>query len=371
MRAPIAAAGCVVALTLAGATGCGGQRARSASTKPSAVAAKAALRLSLAQQVGQLLIVSFASPTLPAYAKRILREGSAAGVILFDYNLGSRAQARALTDAVQRAAGGSAIVCADQEGGPARALPWAAPSAAPGDQTTTAVAATEATRAARELRAAGVNVDLAPLADVARAGSIVRGRAFPGGPSQVAALVRAAVRAYARGRVGATAKHFPGLGDATRNTDDQPVTLELDPPALLRGLVPFRAAIDAGVPLVMASHALYPSFDAKDIASQSREILDGVLRRRLRFGGVVITDSMEARAVLARTSVDEAALRSVQAGADLVLMTGPGSWRPVYRRLLAEAHRSAAFRRRVADGAARVLALKRRLGLTAPAPVGR
>jgi beta-N-acetylhexosaminidase len=96
-------------------------------------------------------------------------------------------------------------------------------------------------------------------------------------------------------------------------------------------------------------------------------VLDGILRRELRFTGVVMTDSIEAVAVRRRSSVQTAAVRSVTAGADIVLMTGPGSLRLIYPRLLAEARRSPAFRRRVRAAAARVLELKRKLGLPAPA----
>jgi beta-glucosidase-like glycosyl hydrolase len=97
----------------------------------------------------------------------------------------------------------------------------------------------------------------------------------------------------------------------------------------------------------MVSHARYPALDPDHIASQSRAIVTGLLRRRLGFRGAVITDSLEARAVLARTSVATAAVQSLRAGADLVLLTGPGSYPHVYRRLLREARRSPAFRARL------------------------
>jgi len=198
----------------------------------------------------------------------------------------------------------------------------------------------------------------------------MRGRAFPGGAEQVAALTAAAVRGYRGTRVAATVKHFPGLGAAAENTDDAPVTLVRTPQQLLgEDLPPFRAAIGARVPLVMASHALYPSLDGDAIASQSRYVLQRLLRERLGFRGVVVTDSIEARAVTERGGPAEAAVRSVRAGADLVLTTGAGSHLRVLRAIIAEARRSPAFRDRVAESAARVLALKRDLGLRAP-PAG-
>src|SRR6185436_20413272 len=111
----------------------------------------------------------------------------------------------------------------------------------------------------------------------------------------------------------------------------------------------FRAGVDAGAPLVMASHALYPALDRDHIASQSPKILGPLLRDELGFDGVVITDSMEADAVTSRSSVEVAAERSLMAGADLILMTGQGSWIRVFPRLLERARRSPALRARIAE----------------------
>jgi beta-N-acetylhexosaminidase len=339
-----------------------------AAAHPRAAAVGAAKKLSLARQAGQLVVMRFNGPGPPAYVSRALRAGRAAGVILFKDNIASRAALPKLVRTLQRAAGGSALVSTDQEGGAIRNLPWAAPAASQSAATTPERATADARAAARDLRAAGVNVNLAPVGDVATsAGSVMRGRAFPGDAQQVAALTAAAVRGYRGTHVAATVKHFPGLGAATENTDDAPVSLTRTPAQLLgEDLPPFRAAIAAHVPLMMASHALYPSLDATAIASQSRYVLQRLLRERLGFGGVVVTDSLEARAVTERAGPAVAAVRSVRAGADLILTTGAGSHLQVLRAIIAEARRSPAFRRRVAESAARVIALKRDLGLAAP-----
>jgi beta-N-acetylhexosaminidase len=115
----------------------------------------------------------------------------------------------------------------------------------------------------------------------------------------------------------------------------------------------------------MASHALYPAYDRERIASQSPVLLTGLLRGRMGFRGVIVTDSLEAQAVLDRSGVAAAARRSIEAGADLVLMTGSASWNEVFPALLREARRSPRFRRTVERSAARVSALKRALGLSA------
>ena len=317
----------------------------------------AAKGLPLRKQVGQLLVSSFDGTTVPAYVARRLRAGETAGVILFGKNASSADGLRRLTRSLQRSAGGGALVAVDQEGGDIRSVPFAGPQAGQAAQGTPAQVRSGDAQAGRELRRLGVNVNLAPGADVPTSpGTALAGRSFQG---QTSAKVRAAVRGYREGGVGATAKHFPGLGAAGANTDDASVTVDSVE------LGPFEAAIAERVPLVMASHALYPGYDRKRIASQSAPILENLLRGRLRFRGAVITDSLEAQAVLDRSDIATAARRSVEAGADLVLLTGSASWNSVFPALLREARRSPAFRRRVAQSAARVLALKRALRLRA------
>ena len=343
-------------------------------------------RMPLAQQVGQLLVVSFDGTRAPGYALAALREHRVAGAILFGGNAPSAASVRALTAQLQRAAGtpqggpasaghvaGSgtpgapAIVCLDQEGGAIRTLRFAPSAVGQAGQPTPVAAARAATATARALRGVGVNVALGPVADVAAgtSGSVMASRAYPGDAARVAASVRAAVAAYRRAGVLPVVKHFPGLGGATTNTDQAAARVGRTRAQLAADLQPFRAALAAGAPLVMLGHARYPALDARHVASQSHAIATGLLRGELGFDGVEMTDSLEAHAALATTDGDvgAAAVRSLQAGADLLLMTGPGSFPLVRDAVIAQARRSPGFRARVLDGAARVLALRRGLPL--------
>ena len=342
------------------------ERQKPVTPAPRAVAA--ARGLSLSRQVGQLVIMRFDGTGPPAYVPRALRAGRAAGVILFRANIASRSALRGVVRRLQAGARGSAIICTDQEGGEIRNLRWASPTRGQPAMSTPGSAAASARAAAADLRAAGINVNLAPVADVASVrDSVMRSRAFPGDAKAVSALTKAAVEGYRGTKVAPTVKHFPGLGASTRNTDFAAATVT-SPPARIAStdLPPFRAAIDAGAPIVMTSHALYPALDDDAIASQSRYVHQRLLRERLGFRGVIVTDSLEARAVRLRSGPGRAAVRSVRAGSDLVLTTGAGSHLRVLRALLAEARRSPSFRRRVAESAARVLELKRSLGLPAP-----
>jgi beta-N-acetylhexosaminidase len=318
-------------------------------------------RLSLRQQVGQLVISSFDEPTRPDYIRRRLRAGETAGVILFGRNGGDAAHWRRLTRSIQAAARGRALVMVDQEGGDIRTVAHAGPAAGQASQGGPDQVVTAAREAAGHLRDVGINVNLAPVADVADRGgvpSVMDGRAFAGGPQEVAAATRASIRGMRAGGIAATAKHFPGLGGSQVNTDDASATVagQLD-----TDLVPFEAAVAERVPLVMLSHAHYPARDADAIASQSAAITTGLLRDELGYEGVVVTDSMEAQAVLAVSGVAEASVRSIRAGADLVLLTGSASWNEVFPALLGEARQDPEFRARVRQSAARVLALKRSL----------
>ena len=361
-----AAAAALVAGVVIGASGGDGDEQRdsgSAGGEPERgrVLRRAVDRLSLREQVGQLVISSFDETTRPDYIRRRLRAGETAGVILFGRNAGDAAQWRRLTRSIQDATGGRALVMVDQEGGDIRTVAYAGPSAGQASQGTPDQVEESARGAAEQLRAAGVNVNLAPVADVAERGgvpSVMDGRAFAGGPEEVAAATRASIRGMRAERVAATAKHFPGLGGSQVNTDDAPATVEGE---LDTDLIPFEAAIAERVPLVMLSHALYPALDEDAIASQSGAIVTGLLREQLGYDGVVVTDSMEAQAVLARSWVAEGAERSVRAGADLVLLTGSASWNEVFPRLLEAAQSDPGFRARVRESAARVLSLKRSL----------
>ena len=314
-------------------------------------------RLPATQLAGSTIIMRFNGPRVPAYVFRALRRGRAAGAILFPDNLPSPAGARAVTRTLHRAARGQAIIGTDQEGGAVRRLSWAAPVSWLSARGSETAAAAAARASGRDMRAAGLNVTFAPVADLPE--GIMRGRAFPGDPARVARLTAAAVRGYRGTGVSPTAKHFPGLGGATANTDDAPAVVSRSAREIgARDLPPFRAAIAAGVPLIMTSHARYPALDRDHIASQSRAITIDLLRGRLGFRGVTVTDSIEAKAVTVLSGPGEAAIRSMRAGNDLILTTGPGSHIRAFRAMTAEARRSPSFRRRLVEAAARVEKLR-------------
>jgi beta-N-acetylhexosaminidase len=316
----------------------------------------AVAKLPLEQQVGRLVILRFAGTEAPGYVLRALREGRTAGAILFRDNIVSPAQLKSLTGALHDARDQS-LICVDQEGGDVRTLTWAGPDGSQSEQAAAGTERVDARRAGRDLRAAGITVTLAPVADVPSvSGAALAGRAFSSDPATAAQSVAEAIDGWHASGIATTVKHFPGLGGATVNTDDGPATIDRTPAELQSDLEPFRSAIAAGTEFVMASSATYPALDGLHIASQSPAIIDGVLRRDLGFTGVVMTDSLEAAAVRAVGDVEQAAVASVAAGVDVILTTGRGSYIHVYRALLARAKADPRFRARVRESAARVAA---------------
>jgi beta-N-acetylhexosaminidase len=313
-------------------------------------------KLSLEQQIGRMVVLRFAGTEPPGYVRRALGEGRAAGAILFRDNVADPAQLRRLTRAL-RGASPQTLICVDQEGGEIRILPWAMPERSAPEQQAWGSVREDSAAAGRDLRAAGVTVTLAPVADIPTVeGAAMADRAFTTDPDAAAAAIAESVAGWHDGGVATTVKHFPGLGGATVNTDEGPAVIERTREQLDDDLKPFVAGIESGTEFVMVGHATYPALDEEHIASQSPAVVDGLLRDQLGFEGVAMTDSLEAGAVQAVSDVEEAAVASARAGIDVILTTGRGSYTRVYNALLDEARRDEGFRERVQASAARVLA---------------
>ncbi len=290
-------------------------------------------RLSLQQLAGQRVIYSYRGLTPPASLLAQIRAGKAAGVIFFSDNIASRAQIKRVISQLQQAALHSALkrpllIMTDQEGGEVRRLPGAPELSEQqiGTAANPTAAARQAGRSAGlSLRGVGINVNLAPVLDVYRtAGNFINryGRSYSNHPRTVAQLGAAFIRAQQQTGVAATAKHFPGLGAATRaqNTDAGPVVLNV-PLTSLRATdeLPYTAAIAAGVRLVMVSWARYPALDSHRPAGLSSTLIQRELRRRLKFTGVTITDALGAGALRAYGATSNRAVLAAGAGMDLLL----------------------------------------------------
>ena len=349
--------------------------ARSA-TLPRARAAAGLPAMSLAQLAGQRIIYSYAGLTPPASLKALIRAGKAGGVIFFSDNISSAAQIRGVIATLQRLNRSSPaheplLMLTDQEGGLVRRLPGppARSEKQIGQSANPPVAAASAGKAAGlNLRGAAMNVNLAPVLDVYRTpGNFIDefGRSYSSNPKVVSRLGARFIRAQQGTGVAATAKHFPGLGAATRsqNTDLRPVTLRLPLPEI-RSVdeYPYRAAISAGVRLVMASWAVYPALSGRP-AGLSSTVVQGELRHRLGFRGVTVTDALEAGALRSYGSLGHRGVLAAGAGMDLLLYAGRNVSDGISgRNALVAALRSGTLNRAAFSASvARVLALRARL----------
>jgi len=292
--------------------------------------------LTPAQLAGQRVIYSYGGLTPPAQLFRWIRAGKVAGVIFFGANISSPSQLAGVVAELDRANASPSnplhdyplLLMTDQEGGLVRRLPGppALSEKEIGGALHPVAAARDAGRGAgRNLASVGLNVNLAPVLDVYRAPGNFDdqfGRSYSTSAHQVSRLGASFIAAQQATGVAATAKHFPGLGaaDAFQNTDEQPVTLDV-PRSVLRGTdeYPYKAAIQAGVKLVMVSWAVYPALDPRAPAGLSAKVVGGELRQRLGFTGVTITDALEAGALQAYGTTRHRATLAAGAGMDLIL----------------------------------------------------
>jgi beta-N-acetylhexosaminidase len=289
--------------------------------------------LTLQQEAGQRVIYSYQGLTPPQHLLTLIRQGEVGGVIFFGGNISSESQIAGVITQLRQAQAASPVhlpllLMTDQEGGIVKRLPGPPfQSAKQVGQSANPVAAATAQGAAagQNMSGVGMNLNLAPVLDVYRTpGNFLDAaqRSFSQNPLTVSQLGSAFIVAQQKTGVAATAKHFPGLGAAPNgaNTDERPVTLTVSL-SNLRSIdeLPYAAAVQNGVKLVMMSWAVYPALDANHPAGMSSTVVQNELRGRIGFTGVTITDALEAGALQAFGSAGNRALSAAEAGMDLLL----------------------------------------------------
>jgi beta-N-acetylhexosaminidase len=272
-------------------------------------------------------------------------------------------------------AGLGVLIAADQEGGAVQQLRGAGFTRFPtaleqGELSPSQLTATAAAMA-RELRDAGVNVNLGPVADTVPAAlggqnaPIGRwDREFSHDPDQVARMVQAFVTGLEGGRVAATVKHFPGIGRITGNTDLTATGITDATTSSTDAYVkPFARGIEAGADLVMVGSAIYSGIDPGTNALFSKKIVTNLLRGRLGFDGVVISDDVGAAKAVAAVPPGQRAVGFVAAGGDITLTASPSRVAAMHDALIARMAKDEVFSQRVEAAATRVVHLKVKLGL--------
>ncbi len=250
------------------------------------------------------------------------------GMILFARNLEDPAQIIELTNGLQtRSPHSPLLIAIDQEGGRVSRLPKDftifPPCGLVGSCRSEELAYAAAAVTAAELRAVGVNMNMAPVLDVHSNpdNPIIGDRAYGTEPDVVAELGVAAIRGFQGKGVVACGKHFPGHGDTgTDSHKELPVVKASAEVLFERELPPFRRAIAEGLASIMTAHVVYPALDAQRPATLSPAILTGLLREQLGFDGVVVTDDLEMHAIVDHYSIGDAAVQAFLAGADILLI---------------------------------------------------
>ena len=283
--------------------------------------------VSTSERAAGRFIVGFDGTAMTPDLEELLRMG-VAGVILFRRNVVDPRQVAELNAAIVRATRGRPVfISVDQEGGPVQRLrapftefpPHGVLGKIDDPALTTKVAATMA----RELRALGFNTDYAPVADVNTnpTNPVIGIRSFSADPARVAVHVKAWIKGMQDQGVMACAKHFPGHGDTSVDSHHDLPSVP-HPIARMREveLVPFRAAVAARVGSVMTAHVVFQALDADRPATLSKKVLGGLLRTKMGYKGLIISDDLEMKAIADRVGVPAAAVQSLAAGADLLLI---------------------------------------------------
>lgn len=284
--------------------------------------------LATRRRIGQLLIGSFPGVDLTVELKALAREFDLGGVILFSRNVESPEQVSELAAEAEGIGPGAPLwVSVDQEGGRVARLKapftvWP-PMATLGRAGSEDLAARFAAALAAELAAVGVTLDYAPVLDIHTnpRNPVIGDRALAESAAEVARLGRVVIRTLQEAGIAACGKHFPGHGDTSTDSHDELPLVE-HPPDRLRAVEfePFRAAIAEQVAFVMTAHVLVPSLDDLRPATLSPAVVRQLLREELGFGGVILSDDLEMKAVSARYAVPDAAIAAINAGCDGLLI---------------------------------------------------
>jgi len=280
--------------------------------------------------IGQVAIAGFAGDSIPTDLRLLAREFDLGGIILFARNVTAPDQVAELAREAQTLARELPLwVSVDQEGGRVARLKapftvWP-PMLTLGRSGDDQLVERFARALAAELRAVGISLDYTPVLDILTnpKNPAIGDRALAERAEDVARIGRRIITTLQAAGVAACGKHFPGHGDTSTDSHHELPLIE-HPPDRIENVefVPFRAAIEADVAAIMTAHILIPAYDEERPATLSPAIVDGLLKKRLGYGGLVVSDDLEMKAISARYGVPDATVAALAAGCDVVLMCG-------------------------------------------------
>jgi beta-N-acetylhexosaminidase len=321
-------------------SGCGGSDAHA-----QIIMAESMSLRDIRRHVGQLLVGGFDGHSIPSDLKALAREFDLGGVIFFARNVVEPAQVAELAREARNLRRELPLwVSVDQEGGRVARLKrpfteWP-PMLALGRSGDEKLAERFARALAAEMAAVGINLDYTPVLDIYTnpKNTVIGDRAFGERAEEVARFGRIVIRTLQNAGIAACGKHFPGHGDTIADSHDELPIVEHDPDRIRRVEVePFKAAIEEEVAAIMTAHVLVPAFDEERPATLSPAIVDGLLKHDLGYGGLVLTDDMQMKALSARYSIGDSAVGALAAGCDALLI-GNGGQEPQVTALEAVIH---------------------------------
>ena len=332
-------------------------------------------KMTLEEKIGQLLFIAYRKDAndknvlkMDSYLADILKRYKPGGFVLFSENLDSIDQTVSLIQGIQTQSAIPLFISIDEEGGIVTRLnkaPLLHSTIMPEAFTIGLTNKPEDAYAgaqviAEELLSLGFNMDFAPVADIFTnpENKVIGKRAYGTEPVLAAAMVKEAVKGFCDQNIIPVLKHFPGHGDTVADTHTGAAAVQHDMDRLMTTeLVPFKEGIEAGADAVMVAHILLPNVTKEPVpASLSEEIVTGILRNKLGFDGVVVTDALEMSAISSYYSDEEAAVKAVQAGVDMLLM--PVSVEKTYMALLTAVHNGNLTEERIDESVRRILLLK-------------
>ena len=286
-----------------------------------------AQRLPLERAVAQLFLFGFTGKDANAPIFQELQRLDIGGLVVDGGNYDTAQQLAGLNAQLASAAANAKHlppwIITEQDGGDYSQYPDLPPQQAPGEYANAADAAAAFTSAATTLKALGFNGLLNPSLDVAASDSAIGTQALSDDPQEVADYARRTVASCRQLKVLCAAKHFPGIGTADTDTDEGTAQIGLPLEQLMqRDVVPFQAAIKAGISAIVVGEGLYETDDFVTPAALSQKITGNLLRKRLRFGGLAITDDLADPGVSSLAQVPDAAVDAIKAGADMVYISG-------------------------------------------------
>ncbi len=327
--------------------------------------------MGLREMVGQMFVVSAQGTEREYYIDKMIEDRNIGGVLLFGYNMESEEQVRSFAESMQSLSMETEpsipmFVAVDQEGGEVGSAPWVAPQPAAaevGARGNPEEARVISEQIGTELLRAGVNTDFAPVVDTGFGGAI-GSRSYGEEPNLVSQMGAASVAGFESAGIITSAKHFPNHGPATSDSHVSLPTIEHDMATMMSyDLPPFAAAIEAGVPMVMMGHLVYPAMDSENPASLSPAAYE-MLREDLGFEGIAVTDDLVMEGATGGGPSAEAVVRAVEAGADLLILSSPPQEQADAYDAVVEAVESGEIpEERIRESVERILAVKESYGM--------